>query len=155
MRPILILTLRRHRLTGTNRRRQTPHTPLITLSPITVIVVALPEPKSLPAHGRRARVAIEVRRGQGVQTARHGAYPGRIRGRVAARVGAGAGGVVARVGRAVSVEAVAVLGVGDYHAGEAGEGETSSAAAAATTTKTTTAAANAASFWGRCRECKR
>ena len=134
VRAILILTLRRHGLTGINRRRQTSHTPLITINRIIIIVLALPKPKRHPAHRRRALVTVPVGTVQGVQTPRHGTYPGRVGGgaigRVPTVVGAGAAGAVARVGWIGSVDAVAVLGVGDYHAGQACESETGSATAA-------------------------
>lgn len=112
-RPILILALGRNSLTGIDRRRQTPRTPLPTIHSISVVILALPKPKLRPAHRRRALGSVPIVRVQRVQTPRHGIYPGGVRrgetGRAAAVVGAGAAGVGAGVGRCVSVDAVAVL----------------------------------------------
>ena len=106
---ILILALGRNILTGINRRGQTPRTPLPTIHTIIVVILALPEPKLRPAHRRRALVSAPAFRVQRVQTPRHGVGPERAGRQVAPAVGAGAAGVVAGVGRGVSVDAVAVL----------------------------------------------
>lgn len=136
LRPILILTLGRNRLTGINRRRQTAHTPLIAIDRIAVIVLALPKPKRDPARRRRARVPGPIVGAQIVQTARHAGGPGGERsegvGRVAAFVRACAGGVVAcNVRWGVPVDAVRVFCVRCYYAAEGGEGEAAIGTAAA------------------------
>ena len=114
MRAILILTLRRHGLTGTNRLRQTSRTPPITINRIIIIVLALPKSKLHPAHRRRALVTVPVGSVQGVQTPGHGTCPGRVGGvgigRAPAAVGAGAAGAEARVGRIGCVDGVYAFG---------------------------------------------
>ena len=116
IRPILILTLGRHGLTGIDRRPQTPRTPRKAVHRIRIIVLALVKSER-SANWRRARLATPIVSGQEVQTGVHGSLPGRgVRGgkrrRIAALVVAGGFGVVARVRWVGMVGSIAVLRIG-------------------------------------------